>query len=445
MVAVLFAGPTLAGTDMTPPEGFVLRPPAGQGDIYRATERLRPRAIGLVDGVFEGVPSVWHKEILWAMASGVALYGSASMGALRAAELSAFGMIGVGRIFEAYRDGAIEADDEVALLHGPRETGFLPLTEPLVNVRATCEAAEAAGVLARDEAQAVLAAARSIFYKDRTWRAIVARCRAPARSRDRLNALEAWLSLGRVDQKRLDAEAMIGRMLADLERPNAGVPDLEFEPTFLWERAVAGWTRAPAPPEAEDGSAEAVLDELRLTPERYLALKLRAAHRMQAVRAAQAQGLSPGRSDWLAALKRHREARRLPRGSDLDRWLGEQRLERGEYERLIDEEALAGIAAEDPDLRRHMLALLALDGLHRALTERSAAKRAALAEGAGERGRVPPPVLLDWFFRTRLGRAVPEDIDGFARDLGLTSRDAFHALLAAEHAYAARDDEARAR
>ena len=54
------------------------------------------RVIGLVDGVFERVPAVWHKEILFALSEGVHVYGAASMGALRAAELDTFGMRGVG-------------------------------------------------------------------------------------------------------------------------------------------------------------------------------------------------------------------------------------------------------------------------------------------------------------------------------------------------------------
>ncbi|WP_198679170.1 TfuA-like protein [Thermomonospora amylolytica] len=42
------------------------------------------------------------------------------MGALRAAELDRFGMRGVGRIYADYRDGRLEADDAVTLLHSPR-------------------------------------------------------------------------------------------------------------------------------------------------------------------------------------------------------------------------------------------------------------------------------------------------------------------------------------
>ncbi len=39
------------------------------------------------------------------MKKGVKVYGSSSMGALRASELDEFGMVGVGRIYECYRSG----------------------------------------------------------------------------------------------------------------------------------------------------------------------------------------------------------------------------------------------------------------------------------------------------------------------------------------------------
>ena len=76
--------------------------PARQGDIWRAVRAHRPVAIGLIDGVFFHEPAVWHREILWALAEGVHVFGAASMGALRAAELEPFGMRGVGRVFAAY-------------------------------------------------------------------------------------------------------------------------------------------------------------------------------------------------------------------------------------------------------------------------------------------------------------------------------------------------------
>jgi hypothetical protein len=64
------------------------------------------------------------------------VFGAAGIGALRAAELDAVGMRGIGKIFEGYRDGILRDDDEVAVLHGPEELGYPPLTEALVNIRA---------------------------------------------------------------------------------------------------------------------------------------------------------------------------------------------------------------------------------------------------------------------------------------------------------------------
>jgi hypothetical protein len=109
-------------------------PPAATGDVLRAVAR-GAEAIAIIDGVFERVPSVWHKEILFALSQGVPVYGASSMGALRAAECHAFGMVGVGRVFEAFRDGALEDDDEVAVAHSAAEHGYRALSDAMVNIR----------------------------------------------------------------------------------------------------------------------------------------------------------------------------------------------------------------------------------------------------------------------------------------------------------------------
>ena len=118
MKPVVFTGPTISADEASRELDAVFLPPVSQGDVYRIAT-LRPAAIGIIDGYFEHVPSVWHKEILWAMKAGVHVFGSASMGALRASELTAFGMVGVGWIFEQFRDAALTDDDEVAVAHAP--------------------------------------------------------------------------------------------------------------------------------------------------------------------------------------------------------------------------------------------------------------------------------------------------------------------------------------
>src|SRR5205823_2149810 len=112
------------------------------------------------------------KEILFALASGVHVIGASSMGALRAAELHTFGMVGVGAIFEAFKMGAINADDEVALVHGSAEEGYRALSEPLVNIRLGLARATLLGIIERAAHDDLLAAARKTFYAQRSWESL---------------------------------------------------------------------------------------------------------------------------------------------------------------------------------------------------------------------------------------------------------------------------------
>jgi hypothetical protein len=169
MTAIVFVGPTLRPEEVAAAGDLVSLPPVAQGDVYRAALR-RPRAIGIIDGYFSGAPSVWHKEILWAMSEGVPVFGAASMGALRAAELHEFGMRGIGRIFEAFRDGVLEDDDEVAVVHGPAEIGFPPASEAMVNIRATLALAEAKGVIGVESRRALEGFAKGLFLPTATGR-----------------------------------------------------------------------------------------------------------------------------------------------------------------------------------------------------------------------------------------------------------------------------------
>jgi hypothetical protein len=134
---VIFLGPSLPIAEAREILDAVYLPPAKQSDLLSAVTTYKPDIIGLIDGVFLNLPSVWHKEILYALEQGVAVYGASSMGALRAAETEAFGMVGVGEIYRMYASGELLDDDEVVMVHGPEDTGYRPFSEPMVNVRAT--------------------------------------------------------------------------------------------------------------------------------------------------------------------------------------------------------------------------------------------------------------------------------------------------------------------
>ncbi|HEX3882839.1 MAG TPA: TfuA-like protein [Stellaceae bacterium] len=235
MSAIIFAGPTLPPRLRPDDRELTWRPPVRQGELYRAA-REGSAIIGVVDGYFEVTPTVWHKEILWAMAAGVHVFGAASIGALRAAELDRFGMRGVGRVYEGFRDGALEDDDEVAVLHGPEELGYPLVTDAMVDIRATVEAAHREGVIGAASAVALTEAAKALFYKQRTYAAMLDR--AEGIGDGERAAFAQWLPRGRVERKRLDAEAMIAAIRAEI---GAGVASLRVSYTLA---ESAAWRAA---------------------------------------------------------------------------------------------------------------------------------------------------------------------------------------------------------
>jgi hypothetical protein len=165
---IIFLGPTLKRSEAEKLVQAEFRGPAAMGDITQAVSDGAELII-LVDGVFESGPSVWHKEILWALSRGIPVIGTASMGALRAAELHAYGMTGHGEVFESYLDGRLTDDDDVAVLHGPAETSWLALTDAMVDIKAFAEAASRVGLLTALEEEKLLLHAKTEHFSQRSF------------------------------------------------------------------------------------------------------------------------------------------------------------------------------------------------------------------------------------------------------------------------------------
>ena len=237
MNAVIFAGPSLPPSKRPAHSQLEWRPPLRQGDLYRAA-RTRPKLIGVIDGYFELVPTVWHKEILWAMANGTHVYGASSIGALRAAELADFGMKGIGRIYQQFVTGTLIDDDEVAVLHGPEELEFPQVTEAMVNMRATMERAVHLRILSAGDAAELLQIAKSLFYKERTYEAVLTRAADLPPAHQALESFAAWLPHGKIDQKQLDAIEMVDVMIEHLARNVSPLRvSYTLAHTFAWEEA----------------------------------------------------------------------------------------------------------------------------------------------------------------------------------------------------------------
>ena len=154
----------------------------------------------IIDGVFFQNQAVGHRELLGVMKKGVTVYGSSSMGALRASELDTLGMTGIGKIYHQYKSGEIIADDEVGLVYDT-ETG-VALSEPMVNMRASFSKALLDEIITKEEETALLKACKAIYYPDRTYRRVIKEAPIPD---ERKTILLSWLKINAVDQKRLDA------------------------------------------------------------------------------------------------------------------------------------------------------------------------------------------------------------------------------------------------
>ncbi len=200
---ILFAGSSIYGADIDF-DSIELRPPAAHGDLARAVLD-GANVIGLVDGVFEAIASVWHKEILFALQKDIIVVGAASMGALRAAECAKFGMIPIGKIAHSYIDGSLDDDAAVALLHGPSELGSPPFTDALVDIEATLAHMQKCKCINHDQADRMLKNARKTFFKERSIEAIVS-------SLSNADYLKKQYKKHFISQKQIDAIELINFM-----------------------------------------------------------------------------------------------------------------------------------------------------------------------------------------------------------------------------------------
>jgi len=186
MKCVIFTGPTIGKEEALPLLEAVYLPPARQGDVISAIFRHMPDIIGIIDGASYPELEVWHREILYALENGVAVFGSSATGALRAAELDIHGMQGVGGIYERIRGRETVDAEEMMCLHEDRSP-FRRLSEPMVNIRATFDEMRRKNLIDDRLLNLLLDSAKSIHYTKRTWQAIFDK----ARSEGALTAVKA--------------------------------------------------------------------------------------------------------------------------------------------------------------------------------------------------------------------------------------------------------------
>ncbi len=420
MTVYVFLGPSLPVDMARSILDAVYLPPVRHGDVWRVAAYGNPSAIAIIDGYFEHVPSVWHKEILWALSQGIPVFGASSMGALRAAELEQFGMVGVGRIFTAYRDGVFppytdapfEDDDEVAVVHGPAESGYAS-SEALVNIRCTVAKAADEGVISDRMRDDLVGIAKGVFYKDRSYAYLLKLAADKFGSAAGLDPLGAWLSEGRIDLKREDALALLHHVGGS--RPDAPNAHFHFERTTMWEQLLTAAT--------DDPTDVMVLTELRLEGRPYLQARQRAASSLFPAPDSEMRDLGPiDGPEAATALDPERTARRLH-----DHARSETRRARIE---ILSEPLVDTIIVQH----------LRESGDYKRLLARAQAKRAWLASMdlfPPELGDVDvtPEDLTAWF-SARIQRDPETDPTTSASRLHFDDTLSFWRALAGEYLYA---------
>ena len=205
-------------------------PPAKLGDILTLVREKKPQIIGLIDGYFAQTLSVWHKEILYALKEGVVVVGASSMGALRAAETHTFGMEGIGKIYALFQSGLLIDDDEVALVHAPKEHGYLNLSYPMVNIRFTLDLAAQKGQISEETAKHWTAIAKKLYYPNRTVEEIA---QSGNFSPDERRLFSDLFSHHYVDQKKEDALLLLERISKNAIVPSKISEPLNHSSTFV--------------------------------------------------------------------------------------------------------------------------------------------------------------------------------------------------------------------
>jgi hypothetical protein len=322
---VVFLGPSLPLDEARSilPEATFL-PPAHHADVLSAVAIHHPTAIGLIDGEFGQSMSVWHKEILYAIEQGVHVLGAASMGALRAAELIGSGMQGVGEVYRQFCSGELADDDEVAVLHSGSEMGFRPLSEPMVNVRATIARAHSAGALSANEAARLVDTAKQLHYSERSLATICARADVDATGR---------LQQYAVNLKGADARLLletIARLPSEVAPRSVLVRSAAFERMYHNDRRVRHAN--------EEVSLQTVARHAALHSPDFDDVNFAALNRALVVEWAAQLGVQPTEHEIKAEHQRFLGEQQLTEPS-LGQWLTANDLSAPEFRVLISERA----------------------------------------------------------------------------------------------------------
>ena len=172
---IIFLGPSLTHEKARKILDAEYRPPAKKGDFLRFTMSADGlTVVGLVDGYFlQDYPPSPIEVYQLIVRKNTVVIGSASLGALRAVELEKFGMIGVGKIFELYKKGVVNADDEIAVTFTEQEQQQSLQSEAMIDIRFNLFIAKRKGIIDEITKKTVTTVAKSVYFPYRNYEDIL--------------------------------------------------------------------------------------------------------------------------------------------------------------------------------------------------------------------------------------------------------------------------------
>jgi len=222
---LIYAGTTLdPGTiaEQLPDDEVIVKGPVAHGDFSTDLMEHEPAHVLIIEGYFHQSLSVWHKEIVWAMQMpGVkGVYGAASMGALRAADLANYGMYGCGKIFNWFFEGVTFREADVSCIYGRSPT------IPMVNVAGALDKAVELGSVDEEMADRLYAKAKAIHWTERTAKRLGPLAQLiEIHNQKAIDALELLCTFRQLKQvpgvRTLGPEALSGLFTAQFERDRA--------------------------------------------------------------------------------------------------------------------------------------------------------------------------------------------------------------------------------
>ena len=172
---VIFLGPSLSREKARKILDADYRLPAKKGDLLQLILK-EVNIVGLVDGYFlQDYPPTPIEVYNLVRKRNVKVFGSSSLGALRAVELGKYGMIGIGKIFRLFRDGILESDDEVAVTFTDY-TNYK--SEALIDIRYNLFLAQKYNIIDSSIGRSILKVSKQTYFPYRTYEDILDKCKS---------------------------------------------------------------------------------------------------------------------------------------------------------------------------------------------------------------------------------------------------------------------------